>query len=136
LIYLNVPKDKAKKLASFYKEGFYDFKLNDKGYIQIVPFLGGSTAGTPLPAAVMSEGIFAKIWVRYTAGYDVPPVSIKAATALFANRYIGLQENPVGAKSVRFGRNFQLEWDSEHDPVYLRIQQLLNPYINYVFRRP
>lgn len=108
----------------------------DKGYIQLVPFLGGSTAGVPLPAALLVEGILAKVWVRYTTGFDVIPASIKMATALYATKMIGLQQNPVSAQSVKFGRNFQLQWDKDNDPLLQRARDLLDPYVIYTYVRP
>ena len=108
----------------------------DKGYIQLVPYLGGSTAGIPLPAALLVEGILAKVWVRYTTGYDVIPASIKMATSIFATKMIGLQQNPVSAQTVKFGRNFQLQWDKDNDPLVQKAYELLDPYVIYTYVRP
>lgn len=121
---------------------FINFSLDylqvfpEDGFIQIVPFLGGNASGIPLPSAVLTEGLLGKVWTNYTFGYDVIPDSIKAATALLATRLIGMQENPVGAQSVRFGRNFSLQWDKDHDPVMNHVKILLDPYRESTFRRP
>jgi hypothetical protein len=108
-----------------------------KQIIQIVPFLGANyTTAVPIPSAVLMEGLLGKVWVNYTFGYDVIPNAIKMATNLFATKLIGLQENPVGAKDVRFGRNFQLSWDNDHDPIIQQAYRLLDPFRISTFRRP
>lgn len=120
---------------------FINFSLDylqifpEHNYIQIVPFLGGS-AGVPLPSATLTEGLLGKIWVNYTYGYDVVPFDIKMATSLYATYMIGLQENPVGANRVQFGRNFSLSWDKDTNPIILQAERLLKPYRMNTYRRP
>lgn len=109
----------------------------DKGFYQMVPFLGGATTGAvPLPAEVLNEGLIAKIWTNYTFGYDVIPNAIKVATSMIATKLIALQENPVGAQSVQFGRTFKLEWRKDDDPLWNMVEMLLRPYKSPVYRRP
>jgi len=109
----------------------------EQGFIQLVPFLGGNYAsGIPLPSAALLSGLLGKIWVNYTFGFDVIPDEVKFANALFATYLIGLQENPVGAKSVRFGRNFSLEWDKDTNPIIAQAQEMLKPYRSSTYRRP
>jgi hypothetical protein len=120
---------------------FVNFSLDylqvfpDQGFIQIVPFLGG-TSGVPLPSAMLTEGLLGKVWVNYTFGYDLIPNEVKMATSLFATKMIGLQENPVSAQSVKFGRNFSLTWDRDNDPLIAQAQRLLEPYRVMTWRRP
>lgn len=108
----------------------------DQGFIQLVPFLGGNASGIPLPSAALLSGMLGKVWVNYTFGYDVIPTDVKMATAFYCTYMIGLQENPVGAKSVSFGRNFRLEWDEDKNPLVAQAQRLLAPYRNSIYRRP
>lgn len=107
----------------------------DQGFIQIVPFLGGST-GVPLPSAMLVEGLLGKVWVNYTFGYDLIPGEVKMATGLFATKMICLQENPVSAQSVKFGRNSSLQWDRDNDPLIEQAHRLLDPYRVSTWRRP
>ena len=121
---------------------FVNFSLSylqvfpDQGFIQIVPFLGGGFSGVPLPSAMLVEGLLGKVWVNYTFGYDLIPNEVKMATSLFATKMIGLQENPVSAQSVKFGRNFSLQWDRDVDPLIVQAQRLLEPYRVVTWRRP
>jgi len=121
---------------------FVNFSLSylqvfpDQGFIQIVPFLGGGFSGVPLPSAMLVEGLLGKVWVNYTFGYDVLPGEVKLATSLFATKMIGLQENPVSAQAVKFGRNFSLQWDRNNDPLIQQAQRLLEPYRMTTGRRP
>jgi hypothetical protein len=121
---------------------FINFSLDylqvypEQGFIQIVPFLGGNASGIPLPSAALLEGMLGKIWVNYTFGYDVIPNDVKFATSLLATYMIGLQENPVGASSVRFGRNFQLNWDKDNNPIIVQVHRILDPYRVSTYRRP
>lgn len=121
---------------------FINFSLDylqifpDQGYIQIVPFLGGNASGIPLPSAALISGLLGKIWVNYTFGYDSLPNEILMATSLFATKMIGLQENPVSAAAVKFGRNFNLQWDADNDPLIGQARRLLDPYRFSVWRRP
>jgi len=122
---------------------FINFSLDylqvfpEKQFIQLVPFLGGNyTTAVPIPSAVLIEGLLGKVWVNYTFGYDVIPNAVKMATSIFATKIIGLQENPVGAQAVRFGRNFQLAWDNDHDPLIQQAYRLLDPYRITTYRRP
>lgn len=108
----------------------------DKGFIQMVPFLGGNVTGIPLPSAVLTQGLLGKVWVNYTFGYDIIPNSVKMATAILATKLIGLQENPVSAQSVKFGRNFSLTWDKNTDPLMDYVKSLLDPYRLTTYRRP
>lgn len=108
----------------------------EQGFIQLVPFLGGNASGIPLPSAALLTGMLGKIWVNYTFGYDVIPNDVKFATALYATKMIGLQENPVSAQSVKFGRNFSLQWDKDNDPIIVQAQRLLDPYRMSTYRRP
>lgn len=109
----------------------------DQGFIQIVPYLGGNYAtGSPVPSAVLVEGILSKVWVNYTFGYDVLPNEVKLATSIFATKMIGLQENPVSAQSVKFGRNFSLTWDKDNDPLIAQAHRLLDSYRTSTYRRP
>lgn len=121
---------------------FINFSLDylqiypENNYIQIVPFLGGGTSGLPLPSAATMSGMLGKVWVNYTYGFNVPPFDIKMATSLYATYMIGLQENPVGATSVRFGRNFQLNWDKNTNPILDQAERMLKPYRMSTYRRP
>jgi len=121
---------------------FVNFSLSylqvfpDQGFIQIVPFLGGGFSGVPLPSPMLVEGLLGKVWVNYTFGYDLIPNEVKMATSLFATKMIGLQENPVSAQSVKFGRNFSLQWDKDNDPLIRQAQRLLDPYRVSTWRRP
>lgn len=121
---------------------FIDFSLDylqvfpEKGFYQLVPFLGGNVSGIPLPSAVLTEGLLGKVWTNYTFGYDVIPSSVKFATSILATKLIGLQENPVSAQSVKFGRNFSLTWDKNTDPLMEKVKSLLNPYRLITYRRP
>jgi hypothetical protein len=109
----------------------------EAGFIQITPFLGAQyLSGVPLPSAVLLEGLLGKMWTNYTAGYDVIPESIKRATAILATKIIGLQENPVSAQTVRFGREWSLQWDKDTDILLLEAKMLLDPYRVSVYRRP
>jgi hypothetical protein len=109
----------------------------EAGFIQITPFLGAQyLSGVPLPSAVLLEGLLGKIWVNYTAGYDVLPESIKRATAILATKIIGLKENPISAKSIRSGREWQIEWDIQHDILFAEVKTLLDPYRTSIYRRP
>ncbi len=109
----------------------------EQGFIQITPFLGASYfSGVPIPAAVLWEGLLGKIWVNYTFGYDVIPSAIKQATALLATKNIGLQENPVSARRVMFGRTWSLEWDVGHDILLQQVKNLLDPFRVSSYRRP
>lgn len=108
----------------------------EQGFIQLVPFLGGNASGIPLPSAALLTGLLGKIWINYTFGYDVIPNDVKMATALFATKMIGLQENPVSAQSVKFGRNFSLQWDKDTDPIIAQAHRLLDPYRSSTYRRP
>lgn len=121
---------------------FVNFSLDylqvfpEMNFIQIVPFLGGNQSGIPLPSAALLQGLLGKVWTRYTYGYDVIPNSIKLATILLTTKMIALQENPVSATQVRFGRNFQLQWDKDQDPLLNQVKNLLDPYRISTFRRP
>jgi len=121
---------------------FINFSLDylqvfpEQGFIQLVPFLGGNASGIPLPSAALLSGLLGKVWVNYTYGYDVIPQEVLLATSLFATKMIGLQENPVSAQSVRFGRNFSLAWDKDNDPLLQQIKFLLEPYRMNIYRRP
>jgi hypothetical protein len=108
----------------------------DQGFIQITPFLGGNFSGVPIPSAVLLEGILAKVWTNYTAGYDTIPEAIKRATAILATKIIGLQENPVSAQKVQFGRAWSLQWDITQDPLFAEVKSLLEPYRRGIYRRP
>ena len=109
----------------------------DENFYQIVPFLGGNYAsGVPLPSAVLLRGMLGKVWTNYTFGYDVIPDEIKLATSLYATKMIGMQENPVSAQSVKFGRNFSLQWDKDNDPLISQAHEILKPYRLSVWRRP
>lgn len=108
----------------------------EQGFIQMVPFLGGGASGIPLPSAALLRGLMGKVWVNYTAGYDVIPDAVLMATAIFATKMIGLQENPVSAQSVKFGRNFSLQWDKSNDPLLEQAHRLLEPYRLTTYRRP
>ena len=55
---------------------------------------------------------------------------------LIATKLIGLQENPVSAQSVKFGRNFSLQWDNDVDPIMNQAKALLQPYRLSSYRRP
>jgi len=108
----------------------------EQGFIQIVPFLGGNASGIPLPSAALLSGLLGKVWVNYTFGYDVIPNAVKLATSIYATKMIGLQENPVSAQSVKFGRNFSLQWDKSNDPLIAQAHRLLDPYRMSTYRRP
>jgi hypothetical protein len=109
----------------------------EAGFIQITPFLGAQyLSGVPLPSAVLLEGLLGKLWTNYTAGYDVIPESVKRATAILATKIIGLQENPVSAQTVKFGREWSLQWDKDTDVLLLEVKMLLDPYRLSVYRRP
>lgn len=121
---------------------FVNFSLDylqvfpEHNYIQIVPFIGGSGSGVPLPSAALVEGLLGKVWVNYTFGYDIVPFDIKMATSLYATYMIGMQENPVGASSVKFGKNFSLTWDKDTNPILIQAERLLKPYRMNTYRRP
>lgn len=120
---------------------FINFSLDylqiapEKGYIQIVPFLGSGLSGVPLPSAALVEGLLGKVWVRYTYGYDVIPFAIKMATSIFATKFIGLQTNPVGASDIQLG-HYKTTWSKDNDPLMIQAYNLLNPYKLMTFRRP
>ena len=107
----------------------------DKGFYQMVPFLGAYGSGSPIPAALLSEGLLGKIWTRYTFGYDTLPMAVKMATSLFATNMIGMQENPVGANKVSIG-HFSYSWDVDKNPLMEKGYQLLRPYRLATWRRP
>ena len=106
----------------------------EEGYYRITPFLGGNASGTPLPGSLLTEKIPVVIWTNYTFGYDVIPDSVKLATSLITTKLIGMQENPVSAKAVKFGRNFSLEWDKDNDPIMNAVKMLLAPYRTATYR--
>ncbi len=108
---------------------------SDAGFYNIVPMLSGGYTGFPVPQVV--EGMLARVWTRYTFGYDELPEEIKTATAIIATKLISLpSQNPVSAASVRFGRNFQLNWSKENDPVMDIVEDLLRPHKKFGFGRP
>jgi hypothetical protein len=112
-------------------------QVNPEGnFIQLTPFLGGGASGIPLPSAALVEGLLGKVWVNYTAGYDVIPNAVKLATSLYATKLIGMQENPVSAQAVKFGRNFTLQWDKDVDPIIVQANRLLDPYRLSTWRTP
>jgi len=121
---------------------FINFSLDylqldqETGMIKLVPFLGGGASGIPLPSAALVAGLLGHIWVNYTAGYDVIPTAVKIATGIFATKIIGLQENPVSAQSVKFGRNFSLQWNKDTDPLLAQAHRMLDPYVRHSWRRP
>jgi len=138
----NAPVQSVSRIDIQVLKYFINFDLQylqlnpEVGQLQIVPFLGGGAGNIPLPSAVLTAGLLAKVWVRYTFGLDVIPSSIKIATSLLASKLYSLQENPTDAKQVAFGRNFKLEWDSEHEPLMNQVRYLLYPYIINTWRRP
>jgi hypothetical protein len=112
-------------------------QVNPEGnFIQLTPFLGGGASGIPLPSAALVEGLLGKVWVNYTAGYNVIPNAVKLATSLYATKLIGMQENPVSAQAVKFGRNFTLQWDRDVDPIIVQANRLLDPYRLSTWRTP
>lgn len=107
----------------------------DAGFYSVVPMLTGGYTGFPVPQVV--EGMLAKVWTRYTFGYDVLPEEIKIATVIIATKLIALpSQNPLSAQSVRFGRNFQLNWDKDTDPMMNMAQDLLRPYKRFAWGKP
>jgi len=97
------------------------------GFYNIVPMLSGGYTGFPVPEVV--EGMLARVWTRYSFGYDILPEEVRTATVILASKLIALpSENPVSAQSVRFGRNFQLQWDKGNDPLMDLVKDLLAPY--------
>ena len=89
--------------------------------------LSGGYTGFPVPEVV--EGMLARVWTRYTFGYDILPEEVRTAVVILATKLIALpSENPVSAQSVRFGRNFQLQWDKDNDPMMVMVKDLLAPY--------
>lgn len=107
----------------------------DAGYYSVVPMLSGGYTGFPVPQVV--EGLLARVWTRYTFGYDILPEEIKIATVIIATKLIALpSENPVSAQRVMFGRNFQLMWDKDNDPMMNTARDLLKPYRKFNWGRP
>jgi hypothetical protein len=106
------------------------------GFYHIVPLLGAGASAVPLPSAVLIDGMLGKMWTRYTFGYDVMPEEVKIATSLIATKLITLgSQNPLSAQSVKFGRNFSLQWNTDTDPIMNMVKDMLRPYLNYSFGR-
>lgn len=108
---------------------------SEAGFYSVVPMLTGGYTGFPVPQVV--EGMLAKVWTRYTFGYDVLPEEVRIATVIIATKLIALpSQNPLSAQSVRFGRNFQLNWDKNNDPMMNLVQDLLRPYKRFAWGKP
>ena len=107
----------------------------EAGFYSVVPMLTGGYTGFPVPQVV--EGMLAKVWTRYTFGFDVIPEEVRIATVIIATKLIALpSQNPISAQSVRFGRNFQLNWDKNNDPMMNLVQDLLRPYKRFAWGKP
>jgi len=107
----------------------------DAGFYSVVPMLTGGYTGFPVPQVI--EGMLARVWTRYTFGYDVMPEEIKIATVIIAAKLIALPSaNPISAQSVRCGRNFQMNWDKDNDPMMDTVKNLLRPYIKFAWGKP
>ena len=109
---------------------------SDAGYYNIVPALGGGYTGYPVPQMV--EGMLARVWTRYTAGFDILPEEIKIATVMIATKMIALpSQNPSSAQNMKLGRNYSVQWSTpDTDPIMDMVKDLLGPYRKFAWGKP